>query len=130
VRILHGRSNQATGSLARRASVTVEIALLPEYCTRVIGMSLLRASSRQRPPACPAFALRASAFAKATADKTAGRLLRIHLERFNPALRLYGRLGFRQIDDRGVYLFMEWRDDNSQRSNDPTIQGKPFERTG
>ena len=29
--------------------------------------------------------------------------------RFNPALRLYERLGFRQIDDRGVYLFMEWR---------------------
>jgi len=38
----------------------------------------------------------------------AGRLLRIHVERFNPALRLYERLGFRQIDDRGVDLFMEW----------------------
>ena len=38
----------------------------------------------------------------------AGKLLRIHVERFNPALRLYERLGFRQIDDRGVNLFMEW----------------------
>ena len=28
---------------------------------------------------------------------------------FNPALRPYERLGFRQIEDRGVYLFMEWR---------------------
>ena len=48
--------------------------------------------------ASPAFALRA----------TAGRLLRIHVERFNPALRLYERLGFHPIADRGVYLFMEW----------------------
>jgi antitoxin VapB len=41
--------------------------------------------------------------------------LRIHVERFNPALRLYERLGFRQIADRGGYLFMEWRGDiNSQ----------------
>ena len=85
-----------------------------------------RASSRKRPPpASPAFAPRASAFAKATADKTAGRLLRIHVERFNPALRLYARLGFRQIDDRGVYLFMEWTNDNSQRSNPSTCSGLP-----
>lgn len=39
---------------------------------------------------------------------TAGKLPRIHVERFNPALRLYQRLGFNQIADRGVYLFMEW----------------------
>ena len=49
----------------------------------------------------------------------AGKPLRIHVERFNPALRLYERLGFRQIDDRGVYLFMEWRDDNSQPLRPP-----------
>jgi hypothetical protein len=60
----------------------------------------------------------------------AGKPLRIHVERFNPALRLYERLGFRQIDDRGVYLFLEWRGDNSQRPNDPTIQGTPFPNTG
>ena len=35
--------------------------------------------------------------------------LRIHVERFNPALRLYERLGFKQIADRGVYWFMEWQ---------------------
>ena len=35
--------------------------------------------------------------------------LRIHVERFNPALRLYERLGFRQVEDKGVYLFLEWR---------------------
>jgi hypothetical protein len=55
----------------------------------------------------------------------AGKPLRIHVERFNPALRLYERLGFRQIDDRGVYLFMEWTNDNSQRSNPSTCSGLP-----
>jgi hypothetical protein len=30
------------------------------------------------------------------------------VERFIPALRLYERLGFREIEDKGVYLFLEW----------------------
>lgn len=34
--------------------------------------------------------------------------VRIHVERDNPAQRLYARLGFRQIEDRGVYLLLEW----------------------
>jgi ribosomal protein S18 acetylase RimI-like enzyme len=63
--------------------------LLPEYCNRGIGSTLLRQ-------------LQSEAAA-------AGKPLRIHVERFNPALRLYERLGFRVIDDRGVYLFMEWQ---------------------
>jgi GNAT superfamily N-acetyltransferase len=32
----------------------------------------------------------------------------IHVERFNPALRLYERLGFRLEEDKGVYLFLKW----------------------
>jgi len=32
----------------------------------------------------------------------------IHVERFNPALRLYERLGFRLLEDKGVYCLMEW----------------------
>ena len=67
----------------------VDIALLPEYCSRGIGTALLRG-------------LQSEAGA-------AGKPLRIHVERFNPALNLYHRLGFRQVEDRGVYLFMEWR---------------------
>ena len=67
----------------------VDIALLPEHCSRGIGTTLLRG-------------LQSEAAA-------AGKPLRIHVERFNPALRLYQRLGFRQLADRGVYLFMEWR---------------------
>ena len=66
----------------------VDIALLPEYCNRGIGTTLLRG-------------LQSEAAA-------AGKPLCIHVERFNPALRLYERLGFRPIEDKGVYLFMEW----------------------
>ncbi len=36
------------------------------------------------------------------------RKLSIHVERFNPALGLYGRLGFQVSEDKGVYLLMEW----------------------
>ena len=67
--------------------LAVDIALLPEYCNRGIGTTLLRG-------------LQSEAVA-------AGKPLRIHVERFNPALRLYERLGFHPIADRGVYLFME-----------------------
>ncbi|MCU1245345.1 MAG: acetyltransferase [Acidobacteria bacterium] len=35
----------------------------------------------------------------------------IHVERFNPALRLYERLGFREVDTNGVYLLMRWSPD-------------------
>lgn len=34
--------------------------------------------------------------------------LSIHVERFNPALSLYANLGFTLVEDRGVYLFLEW----------------------
>ncbi len=67
----------------------VDIALLPAFCNRGIGTTLLRQ-------------LQAEA-------RAAGKPLRIHVERFNPALRLYERLGFRQIEDKGVYLFLEWK---------------------
>lgn len=42
----------------------------------------------------------------------AGRLalpVRLHVESFNPAYRLYQRLGFQWREDRGVHQFMEWR---------------------
>jgi GNAT superfamily N-acetyltransferase len=45
-------------------------------------------------------------FDKASAS---GKAVRIHVEKFNPAVRLYERLGFKAIADRGVYWFMEWR---------------------
>ena len=65
----------------------VDIALLPEHRGHGIGTRLLRQLL-------------------AEADATATRVT-IHVERFNPALRLYERLGFREIADRGVYLLLE-----------------------
>jgi ribosomal protein S18 acetylase RimI-like enzyme len=66
----------------------VDIALLPEHRNAGIGTALLRG-------------LMAEA-------ATAGKPLTIHVERFNPALRLYARLGFRPVADRGVYLLLSW----------------------
>ncbi|NET11234.1 MAG: GNAT family N-acetyltransferase [Symploca sp. SIO2B6] len=34
--------------------------------------------------------------------------VRIHVEQFNPALRLYLRLGFQAIEEQGIYYLMEW----------------------
>jgi ribosomal protein S18 acetylase RimI-like enzyme len=37
----------------------------------------------------------------------AGLAVRLHVEPWNPALRLYERRGFRVVEERGAYLFME-----------------------
>ena len=38
----------------------------------------------------------------------AGKPIQIHVERNNPALGLYTRLGFVETGDTGVYLLMKW----------------------
>ena len=39
-----------------------------------------------------------------------GLPLRLHVEMFNDgARRLYDRLGFRPVEERGMYILMEWR---------------------
>ncbi len=67
----------------------IDIALLPEARGAGIGTRLLRELM--------------------TEAAGSGKALTIHVEKFNPALRLYLRLGFRAIEDKGVYLLMEWR---------------------
>jgi ribosomal protein S18 acetylase RimI-like enzyme len=67
----------------------IEVALLPEARNRGLGGKLV-----------------ADLLAEARAT---GRRVTIHVEIFNPALRLYARLGFRKIADRGPYQLMEWR---------------------
>lgn len=67
----------------------IDVALLPEFRRRGIGTSLLRGLLEEA--------------------QGRGLPVRIHVERFNPALVLYERLGFRVLEDRGVYLFLEWR---------------------
>ena len=66
----------------------MDIALLPEHRGSGIGTELLRELQEEA--------------------RTAGKTLTIHVERFNPALRLYERLGFKMVEDKGVYLLMSW----------------------
>ena len=37
-----------------------------------------------------------------------GKPVTIHVEVYNPAMRLYERLGFKPVEDRGVYYLMKW----------------------
>jgi ribosomal protein S18 acetylase RimI-like enzyme len=69
----------------------VDVALLPEARRGGIGTRLVRDVQE-----------RAAA---------AGKSVTIHVERMNPALRLYERLGFRLVEDKGVYLFLSWSAD-------------------
>jgi ribosomal protein S18 acetylase RimI-like enzyme len=66
----------------------MDIALLPEHRGAGLGTGLLRGLMEEA--------------------AAAGKALSIHVEKFNPALRLYDRLGFRVKEDKGVYLLMEW----------------------
>jgi ribosomal protein S18 acetylase RimI-like enzyme len=65
----------------------VDIAILPEFRGRGVGGSIIE-----------------DVIARGEAE---GVPVTIHVERFNPAMRLYERLGFRPVEDRGVYLLME-----------------------
>jgi ribosomal protein S18 acetylase RimI-like enzyme len=38
----------------------------------------------------------------------AGKAVTIHVEKNNPAMRLYRRLGFETVEDQGVYDLMRW----------------------
>jgi ribosomal protein S18 acetylase RimI-like enzyme len=65
----------------------VDVALLPEARGSGVGTRLLR-----------------ELFAEADAAR---QPVRIHVEVFNPARRLYERLGFVRVEDTGVYILME-----------------------
>ena len=66
----------------------VDIALIPECRSSGIGSRLLHG----------------------VLDRGAkvGKPVTIHVEAFNPALRLYQRLGFEKVDTNGVYFLMRW----------------------
>jgi ribosomal protein S18 acetylase RimI-like enzyme len=66
----------------------VDITLLPEYRNAGIGSRLLH-----------------DLMTEAT---TAGKPVSIHVEQYNPALRLYVRLGFVPVGEHGIYLLMKW----------------------
>ena len=70
----------------------VDIALLPKYRGHGIGsgiMSGILDDARQ-----------------------AGMSVTIHVERNNPAMHLYERLGFQKLEDVGVYYLMVWSPDS------------------
>jgi GNAT superfamily N-acetyltransferase len=64
----------------------VDIAVLPEWRGRGIGTALLQDVLREA--------------------ARSGASVSIHVERGNGARRLYERLGFRPVDDNGVYVLM------------------------
>ncbi len=67
----------------------IDIALMPEHRNKGIGSYYLQKVIDE--------------------GERAGLPVRIHVERFNPALRMYKRLGFEKIGDTGVYYLMERR---------------------
>jgi ribosomal protein S18 acetylase RimI-like enzyme len=70
------------------AHVVIDIALLPEHRGLGFGSAIMRDLMDEA--------------------ARAGKLLSIHVEKFNPALHLYRRLGFRTVEDKGVYDLMHW----------------------
>jgi ribosomal protein S18 acetylase RimI-like enzyme len=66
----------------------IDIALLPDYRGKGIGTMLLSNITEE---ACQS-----------------SRVVRIHVEQNNPALRLYERMGFRKTGETGVYFLMQW----------------------
>jgi ribosomal protein S18 acetylase RimI-like enzyme len=73
----------------REEILIIDIALLPEYRGAGIGSALLRDLL-------------------AEAAETS-RQVTIHVDKFNPALRLYQRLGFQIVQDAGADWEMAWR---------------------
>jgi len=67
----------------------VDIALIPEVRKQGLGEALLLDLLEE--------------------GQAASLPVRIHVEQFNPAMRLYLRLGFEAIEYQGVYQLMEWR---------------------
>lgn len=89
------RAGQAIGRLillwGDRDLHVVDISLVPACCGMGLGTTLLRAVQAQAPES-----------------------VSIHVERFNPALRLYQRLGFVHEEDTGVYFRMRWNSDRAR----------------
>jgi GNAT superfamily N-acetyltransferase len=89
--ILNGDSRAGRLIVSRGAQEIriVDISLLPEHRGLSIGTRLI---SRLLDEA-----------------RDTNRRVGIHVEKFNPALRLYERLGFVTVEDLGVYLLMNWQ---------------------
>ncbi|PRC95009.1 GNAT family N-acetyltransferase [Solimicrobium silvestre] len=89
--ILHDTQQVGRVYLQHRpdAILIIDLALLTQFRGRGIGSGILQ-----------------SIFTEA---QQLGKSVLIHVEKFNPALLLYQRLGFKLIADKGVYLLLEWQ---------------------
>jgi len=72
----------------RERNTGVDIALLPEHRNSGIGGMLIKNLLIEA--------------------QEAGKPFRIHVERLNPALRLYERLGFKTVGETPTHSVMEW----------------------
>ena len=66
----------------------VDIALMPDWRARGLGTAILTGLQ--------------------DLGRASGRPVGIMVEKFNPAMRLYRRLGFEDVADHGVYQELEW----------------------
>ena len=66
----------------------MDIALLREYRGRGIGSELTSELLQQA--------------------QAEGKIVTLHVEHMNPARHLYERLGFKMVEDKGIYWKMEW----------------------
>jgi len=66
----------------------IDVALLPEYKYQGIGTQLLKEVLHEA--------------------QSAKLKVMIHVENFNPAYIWYKKHGFVQVEDKGVYQYMEW----------------------
>ena len=83
----------------------VDIALLSEYRGRGVGRALMQQVISEA--------------------HGCGKAVRIHVERNNPALRLYQRLGFVAISEHGIYLLMELVPPNRAEGSEPRRESPP-----
>ncbi len=72
----------------------MDIALLPEYRCQGVGTAILRDRMDEA--------------------RQAHQTLLLHVETFNPARRLYERLGFQAGSENGIYLEMAWRSEEDR----------------
>ncbi len=77
----------------------VDVALLPEHRGRGVGGRIMREILAE--------------------GEEKGLLVRIHVERENPAMQLYRRLGFAKVEEQGVYDLMEWTPASLGKEDEP-----------
>jgi ribosomal protein S18 acetylase RimI-like enzyme len=73
----------------------VDLAILPTFRDRGFGQYLIREVLEE--------------------GERTGKPIRLHVEEYNRALRLYQRLGFVSIGRLGIYLELEWRSESTSK---------------